>query len=109
MKTERVLLPKKVAFALECIIGERGKTWCENKPAIVKAAKKNRNLKILVDYMNDKQNGYEMLQEATYVGYRVDASPEEKLRIYYNEADLFEKKGITKTLELLEIKIEGIT
>ncbi|ARK31865.1 hypothetical protein [Halalkalibacter krulwichiae] len=108
MSVERVLLPKKVALALEAVIHDRGKAWSRNIPGMSNASKSNRDFKILIDYIKNNETGLERLQEATYVGYRIDASPEEKLVFYYNEADFFERKGIEKTLEILEIKIDGI-
>ncbi|WP_332693902.1 hypothetical protein [Halalkalibacter lacteus] len=108
MSAVKVLLPKKVAIALESVIGERGKSWAQNLPAVSNAAKSNRDLKVLVDYIKVNESGYETLQAATYVGYKVDASPEEKLCLYYHEANSSERKGIKATLDILNIAVKGI-
>jgi hypothetical protein len=105
---QTVILPKQVALALECVIGDLGKDWANNLPNVSTVVKKNRNFKILTDYIKDNDDGFEMLQAATYVGYRVDALPEEKLSLYYHDANFSEQKGIKATLKILGIKIKGI-
>jgi hypothetical protein len=105
----KLKLPKDVAIALERVINERGKAWAWNMPSLHNAAKKDKNLKKLLDYMGDDKERYETLQEATYNGFEYDATPEEKLLDFYNANNgTFIADTIVRTLDILGKKVKGI-
>ncbi|MEJ9310370.1 hypothetical protein P4655_03250 [Priestia megaterium] len=110
----KVKLPVDVARALNYTLNKRGKGWTRNMPELSNAAKRNPQYAAIVGFIKEKEGNYELLQDATVLGFDYDATPEERLRDYYNSLkDVDYHLGdlsdvVVEVLSILEKEIEGI-
>jgi hypothetical protein len=114
-KVARVTLPREVAEAIE-----EAKEQYESNTAIFDDARSG----ILETLYYHFEYNFDELMSALVNGYEIEKSPEDKVREYYEglietkqdlsnddytrELAAYEASGVSKTLNLLGIKIEGV-
>jgi hypothetical protein len=111
--SEKVVLPKEVADAMDEIQKRWGDESLRDLPQIYSLRDEFEFCAIIADYSRTDGNKY---FEAVVHGYVAEKSPEEKVREYYEgyetleRADLYAgiREGVRQTLNLLGIKIEGV-
>lgn len=114
--SEKVILPRDVAKAIEAIIGRGG----EDKDIIAYAMDRYtvKDASVIFHYA---QENFHDIMSALVNGYTVEQTPEEKVREYYDEQERLADEAaydgdynagqayaIEHTLNLLGITIEGI-
>jgi hypothetical protein len=117
--SEKVVLPKEVADAMDEIQKRWGVESLRDLPQIYSLRDEFEFCSIIADYSRTDGNKY---FEAVVHGYVAEKSPEEKVREYYEELSnkydnvdgykAYRLDGmmlaVEKTLDILGIKIEGI-
>ncbi|MDH5159882.1 hypothetical protein [Heyndrickxia oleronia] len=110
---KKVTLTKEQAAAIE-----RAKERKETHRIVLAAAEKPSGWHNGI-YVPLNELSLEKLMSALVNGYEIEATPEEKVRKYYDEIkEMYERyeydiddgvlTGVRKTLDLLDIKIEGV-
>jgi hypothetical protein len=113
--SEKVVLPKEVADAMDEIQNRWGGESLRDLPQIYSLMDEFEFCAVIADYSRTAGNKY---FEAVVHGYVTEKSPEEKVREYYESLDKrplcseaygwHEAKAIKQTLDLLGIKIPGV-
>lgn len=110
MSVEKVKLPKEVSEAIEEL---RESNW-SNRQIIqkIEGADINSYVIRLTGYVT--LYGFDVLLQALVNGYEVEETPEDKVREFFNAFStpnaegMYKRNAICKTLDLLNIKIEGV-
>lgn len=111
---KKVKLPADVAKALNYTLNKRGKGWTRNIPGLSNAAKNNKQYATIINFMKAQKGNYEILQTATVIGFEYDATPEERLRDYYNSLEKADyhigdlSNVVVEVLSILGKEVEGI-
>lgn len=119
MTVEKVTVPRKVADAIEKLLAGIGGNKFSKYGIIAKLDDVGEvaafpELRIIREYYDeiewDSPRHPHALMQALVNGYKVEKTPEEKVRELYRsgETTAHEAKAIKSTLNILGIKIEGV-
>lgn len=110
---EKTTLPFNVANAIRNIKSRlEGERTLFNYPSIANHAVNNQDYNAINVYINQSEENFKNYFNAIVNGFEVEKSPNEKVKARYDD---YRSRGlhvsanaIQETLELLEIKIDGI-
>lgn len=106
MNGEKVKLPKEVARAIQGQVNDDWTTIQIMRQAVRKEMMTVQNEPIC-EFANS-DSGLETLMNALVNGFEVEETPEEKVREYYAHNNGEARNIIKITLNMLNIKIEGV-
>ncbi|MHC8516833.1 DUF1642 domain-containing protein [Sporosarcina sp. ITBMC105] len=117
MTIEKVVVPREVAEAVETL-RKRGYTDYSVLDDVI-STHGTRNGNVIKAWLYDTKTEMDVLMRALVVGYTVEKTSEEKVRDYYKRIkdeydsdrlsfDLGILTGVSRTLDILDIKIEGV-
>jgi hypothetical protein len=106
-----VKLPKEVADAIHYFQTKGREKSLFNIPTISSASTKEKRYKVIHEYIHGSDENFKKYFKALVDGYEVEMTREDRLKQYYYVCRKEHPNtafGILRTLEYLEIEIEGV-